>query len=59
MIQRIPPDLCQLLNVIYLPQLGCLVAVHDLLNPDIVPSDWEQQVSYVRCQLKLTSVQHR
>jgi hypothetical protein len=45
MKNRIPENLCEALKVIYLPQLGCLVAVHGLMNEAAVPDDWEKQVS--------------
>lgn len=45
MIKRIPPDMCQYLNVVYLPQLGCLVAANDMGDPTLVPPEWEERVS--------------
>ncbi|WOO84537.1 DNA mismatch repair protein MSH5 [Vanrija pseudolonga] len=40
--KRVPQGLCEDFNVIYLPQLGCLVAAHGMLNPRLIPVDWEE-----------------
>lgn len=46
MIKRIPRDFCQYLNVVYLPQLGCLVAANGIVNEFVIPPGWKQQVGH-------------
>lgn len=42
---RVSPDFCTTINVIYLPQLGCMVTAHDVKDVEAVSPDWEQQFS--------------
>lgn len=43
LVPRVSPDFCTTINVIYLPQLGCMVTAHDVKDLDAVSPDWEQQ----------------
>lgn len=46
MSRNTPPGLCEDVKVIYLPQLGCLVAVSGMYHRELVPPDWQEQVSF-------------
>ncbi|KLT41797.1 P-loop containing nucleoside triphosphate hydrolase protein [Cutaneotrichosporon oleaginosum] len=38
-----PPGMCEDVKVIYLPQMGCLLAASNIHRRELIPPDWEQQ----------------
>ncbi len=44
MSHNTPPGMCEDVKVIYLPQMGCLVAASNIFHRQLIPVDWEQQV---------------
>lgn len=47
MSRHTPPGMCEDVKVIYLPQMGCLLAASNIHRPDLIPVDWNRQVSGV------------
>lgn len=45
MSRSTPRGMCEDVKVIYIPQLGNLVAASNIYRPELIPPDWHEQVS--------------